>query len=119
MNYQEALELKPGAVLYSSWGYDQTNIDFCVVLENTGKTLKCAMVKEEIEKITGDMSENVLPSKEHRNNEPFRLRISRGKNEPERAYLVGSYPYCNGQSAKRFGYFGIFDGQSKNQSHYH
>ena len=36
-------ELKKGDLFYTSWGYDQTNYDYIVVLEvsKTGKTAKC------------------------------------------------------------------------------
>jgi hypothetical protein len=30
-----AAEIEPGAILYSSWGYDQTNIDYYVVTRTT------------------------------------------------------------------------------------
>lgn len=35
--------LKKGDIFYTSWGYDQTNYDYIVVLEvsKTGKTVKC------------------------------------------------------------------------------
>lgn len=31
-------ECKVGSILYTSWGYDQTNIDFYQVVERRGKT---------------------------------------------------------------------------------
>lgn len=35
-----AQQIEIGAILVSSWGYDQTNVDFYVVVEMTAKTVK-------------------------------------------------------------------------------
>lgn len=35
-----AQQLEIGAILVASWGYDQTNVDFYVVVEMTAKTVK-------------------------------------------------------------------------------
>ena len=36
--------LKPGTILYTSWGYDQTNIDFFVVVSTTAHTVELAPI---------------------------------------------------------------------------
>jgi len=40
-------QIKAGDYFYTSWGYDQTNIDYLVVVEvsPTGKTASCRMVR--------------------------------------------------------------------------
>lgn len=40
--------LKAGDILYSSWGYDQTNIDFYQVLESKGQFVKIRKLMAEI-----------------------------------------------------------------------
>lgn len=47
--------LKPGDVLYTSWGYDQTNVDFYVVTRVSGKRTWVRPVHGELEE-TGFMS---------------------------------------------------------------
>lgn len=40
--------LKAGDILYSSWGYDQTNIDFYQVVESKGQFVKIRQLRAEI-----------------------------------------------------------------------
>lgn len=49
--------LKVGDIFYSSWGYDQTNIDFYKVLEITksGKSARIQMVGQKITRDAGFM----------------------------------------------------------------
>lgn len=118
LSYEDALAIKPGTILWDSWGYDQTNIFFCEVLENTGKTLKCAMLRNKSKGETEFMTENVMPG-EKANNKPFRLRISRGKNNPDECYLSGSYPFIEDRDDdKTHGYWWIWDGKEKMATHY-
>ena len=51
-----------GDILYSSWGYEQTNIDFYQVVEvsNTKKTVKIREIESKIHS-TGDMSGTKMP----------------------------------------------------------
>lgn len=112
---QEVQALSVGAILYEGWGYDQTKYDFCKILEvhPSGKSLLCRMIRTAV--IKSDRGgDTVIPAPGHEQGQPFRVLIKRGKNEPERAYLVGSYPfiiesYNNGepQEHKRFAYWSI------------
>jgi hypothetical protein len=52
---------KEGDIFYTSWGYDQTNVDFYQVTEVKGKML---LLREIAEKDTGDDT-HVLPAKDH------------------------------------------------------
>ena len=53
-------KIEPGAILYSSWGYDQTNIDFYYVTRTTKSSAWIVPMSSEIEELTGFMSENVV-----------------------------------------------------------
>jgi len=59
-------KVKIGDILYSSWGYDQTNIDFYQVVEKKNKSV---VIRQIASKITDDdagcMSNYVQPVKDH------------------------------------------------------
>lgn len=55
-----ASKIEPGAILYSSWGYDQTNIDFYMVTRTTAKSAWIVPMSSPIVEQTGFMSENVV-----------------------------------------------------------
>ena len=46
-------EITAGTVLYSSWGYDQTNIDFYQVVRATDKTVWLQQLEKEVVEQTG------------------------------------------------------------------
>jgi hypothetical protein len=53
--------IEPGAILYSSWGYDQTNIDFYYVTRTTAKS--AWIVPMSSERVSGDgWTEHVVAS---------------------------------------------------------
>ena len=52
-----------GDVLYSSWGYDQTNIDFYVVLKVTASTITIRELAS-VRDYTGDMQGVAMPGTE-------------------------------------------------------
>ncbi len=91
---QEASKFPEGAVLVKTWGYEQTNVDFCRVYRNTGKTLQCEPLKSKTvtEK---DMIGTAVPTKETDGDErKFGLRIRPySREEPDRAYLQGWEPW--------------------------
>jgi len=89
MTTQQQARVKPGDYFMTSWGYDQTNIDYLIVTDvsPSGKTAICRMVSP----ITVGQSQiyNVqMPSTAY--GEPFKMKI-----RPD-GRLRGSYPYCNG-----------------------
>lgn len=53
-------KIEPGAILYSSWGYDQTNIDFYYVVRTTAKSAWIVPMTQKSEP-TGFMAETVMP----------------------------------------------------------
>lgn len=112
-------KISVGDIFYESWGYDQTNIDFCKVVEisPSGKTVLCIMMSQKIVKTEGyaPMAEEVVPDKVFPKDGTFRLHVrSRSNGEVS---LVGQYPYCSGD--RRMGYFTRWKGKPLYQSHYH
>lgn len=98
-----------GNIFYTSWGYDQTNYDFLVVLEisPTGKTAKCQMVELESNVPDGQCNKQ-RPSK-NGYGKVFRMRIEQWEGKPQ---LRGSYPYCsNDQSTSRLDTFSLDTGK--------
>lgn len=87
-----------GAILYSSWGYEQTNIDWYIVLERKG----CFVVIQEIDSIKScdknfDDRGECMPNPEIRIGEPFRKKITKYA-----SINLASYKYCT-----------LWDGRSK------
>lgn len=94
-----AKSLAPGQYFRHSWGYDQTNIDFLVIVEvsPTRKTVLCRMA-DSTNVGTSGTSYAVMPGCAKGNT--FRMKVTDG-------HLVGSYPYCgdsHGYSYRK-GYF--------------
>lgn len=58
---ETTVQPKEGDILYSSWGYDQTNIDFYKVLKVTKASVKIQKVPSKIVK-QGGPSDEVVPN---------------------------------------------------------
>jgi hypothetical protein len=60
----ETVSTKPyvGQILYSSWGYDQTNIEFFKVVKVSASSVWIQKVGSEITEITGWAHQNVIPT---------------------------------------------------------
>ena len=110
--------VKVGDLFYSSWGYDQTNIDYVKVIEvsKTGKTVKAIGINQKVVKGSeGFMSESVEADSFSEKDEPsVILKVRVRCMEPE-IYLRGSYYYCQG--SKHLGSLWRVKG-SNYQSHY-
>jgi hypothetical protein len=87
--------IKQGDYFYTSWGYDQTNIDYLIVVSVTNKTAVCKMVNAIL--VDSEAQQDVLIPGDA-SGDTFRMKID------GQTTLCGSYPYC-GNSSKRFGYF--------------
>jgi len=61
---------KVGDILYDSWGYDQTNIDFYQVIKAGPKSIQIRSIKQINRGECGFMSEYVAPDKDHFCSEP-------------------------------------------------
>lgn len=67
---------KVGDVLVSSWGYDQTNIDYYQVIEKTAKMATIQKIaSESVEIHCGGAYESVMPKKNIFIGEPMKKRI--------------------------------------------
>ena len=104
---REVQEIKVGSIMHTSWGYDMTINDFCLVLENTGKTLKCVMVGTKMIEGNSLESSRVVADVGNVVSKPFRIRMVKYKGS-EKTFYSGSYPYCakhgtNNDTAKRLG----------------
>ncbi len=88
--------VKPGEYFYTSWGYDQTNIDYIVVasVSPSGKTAYCKMA-DATQLGESGQQDVLMPGTAY--GDTFPMKVS-GKDS-----LTGSYPYCRG--SMRLGYF--------------
>lgn len=98
---EEQKQYQPGAILYTSWGYEQTNIDFYIVLERKPRSVVLQEIGQD--KVQdGYDSGTCTPDPEHRIGEPFLKRLSK-----HGGVSFNSYSYC-----------GLWDGQPKRWSSY-
>jgi hypothetical protein len=86
--------LKVNDILVSSWGYEQTNVDYFQVIEVKGKSCKvCKIHHKIVEGSEGFMSCKVLPIKDQFQGEPFNKLILKGNHikisYSQNAYLWG------------------------------
>jgi|TARA_R110000787_G_scaffold239333_1_gene345438 hypothetical protein len=58
-------DLKVGEVMYSSWGYDQTNIDYFVITRRTKCTVTLAPITSKTVEVIGWATESVMPCLDH------------------------------------------------------
>jgi hypothetical protein len=67
---------KVGQVLYNSWGYDQTNIDFFQIVEVKQKSIKIrAIYSYQVEGSEGFMCANVKPAIDQFKGEPILKKV--------------------------------------------
>lgn len=69
--------LRPGSILVTSWGYDQTNVDFYEVVEVRGKTV---VVREIGSKSAGERGDRVLPDPGRYVGPPMKKVVGEGDN---------------------------------------
>lgn len=67
--------LQPGDILVSTWGYDQTNVDFYEVLKTTKNTATIEKIGQTVESEAGFMSERVLPNTARRTGKIRRCKV--------------------------------------------
>ena len=84
--------VKTGLILHGSWGYDQTNNEYCqiVSISPSGKTVKCRMMRTQVIKENG-CSRELAPFESY--GPEFRLHV-RKYGESPRIYFIGQFPYC-------------------------
>ncbi len=102
-----ATQIRKGDYFYTSWGYDQTNIDYLVVtsVSKSGKTVTCKMVTP-IRVGEQGIEDILMPGSPH--GEPFRMVFRDGR-------LRGSYPFCLG-SKRLDSFYPTTLGETKGQT---
>lgn len=95
--------LKVGDILFSSWGYEQTNVDFYQVIARTDKTVVIREIASKGMSADGNMGGTVVAVKDSFIGEPRRCVVSQG----------------NTLSLSTFECASPWDGQPKHFSSYH
>lgn len=93
-------EIKPGAILSSSWGYDQTNIDFYMIKSIKGKFATVVELKSECTYGSSDMTTKELPTFQE-------------EGQPFRRMIKGNY-----LKISSFQFASLWDGQPETATHY-
>lgn len=104
--------LKVGDILYSSWGYDQTNVDFYIVQHVSGRAVIIAGIDGDETPDGGHMSGRVVPAQPIRvTGEPMRkiAQPRQSMNDGDRGVSISMTSYSSAH---------IWDGQPKYCSHY-
>ncbi len=91
--------IKIGDVFETSWGYDQTNYNFIIVvgISPSGKTAICQLAK--IEDVGNTAQCNIQKPVAEGYGYKFRMKIEDNKTFNE-VCLRGSYPFCSSQVAR-------------------
>jgi len=79
MNTTETINV--GDIWYDSWGYDQTNVGFYMVIAKTKAMVTCAKVQSEWVETDSWASGKVVPTKEIIG-KPFKKRVMMYCNKP-------------------------------------
>lgn len=88
---EEAEKMNIGTILYSDWGYEQTNIDFYIIVERSGVSVTLQEIGG-IRKYSSDMSGTVTPDTTKKIGEPFKKRINKYGNISLTSFF-GAYLY--------------------------
>lgn len=70
--------VKAGVVLYASWGYDQTNVDFFIVVGVAGRKVTLQEIGSKTVRSAGFMCGYVAPVPDFRRGKPFSRLIQPG-----------------------------------------
>lgn len=69
------LTFAPGMILVSTWGFEQTNVDFYLVTRTTERTVWMQPIAQRTEHPAGFMTETVVPAPDKPTGPPVRRRI--------------------------------------------
>ena len=115
----EVVKPKVGDILYSSWGYDQTNIEFFKVVKVSDFSVWIQQLGSKIVEVTGWAHENVVPS----DSSTYQVRDWDNPGEyftktyPIKRHKIQSYGGGYGVSLNSFSIAQLWDGKPKGQSH--
>lgn len=82
---------EPGAILYDSWGYDQTNIDFYCIIERKGDWVKVLPMKKSVSEEIGFMTNQVTPTEIDFSVKPRRKKLYKESGFSFRDYSGGGW----------------------------
>jgi len=99
---EQAKSIKEGTILYSSWGYEQTNIDFYKVVKKINKKLWIVPISQRRSFEESDMSGSCIADPETVTGEPFVKFINK----------------WGGVTLNSFSWCGPWDGQPKGWTSY-
>lgn len=96
-------QYQPGAILYASWGYEQTNIDFYLIVARSGNTVTLQEIGQD--KIYDQRTDSgkCTPNQEIKKGDPFKKRLS-----PYGGTKLNSYKYAS-----------LYDGRPLSWSSWH
>jgi hypothetical protein len=84
--------LKAGDILVSSWGYDQTNIDFYEVMSVKAKSVMICRIASKCIEMNGPGGNRVMPSKGNYIGKPMLKVVGSGGSVRISSY-AGAYPF--------------------------
>jgi hypothetical protein len=89
----ETTSFNIGDVLYSSWGYDQTNINFYQVIKVSEKTLTLRQIEGKVSEESGFMTSEKTPVLDKFRDNEFRKKIKTSY-EGEKYIDISGYEYA-------------------------
>lgn len=99
----DAEKIQTGSILYSSWGYEQTNIDFFKVISRKGMNIVMQQIGSKLVNYNGiQMSGQKIADESVLKGEPMNKRINKFG-----TITLNSFSFC-----------GVWDGQPKSFSNY-
>ena len=109
---------KVGDILYSSWGYDQTNIEFFKVVRVSEFSVWIQKLGSKIVAVTGWAHEDVVPT----DSSTYETRKYEGEGYETRTYPIRRHKIQEsfsgyGVSLNSFSSAFLWDGKPKGQSH--
>ena len=101
------MKIETNSILKSSWGYDQTNIDFYEVIKVKNDWATIQKIGQEIvENMPEYMGEKVIPAIDYKIGKPFRRKIT--------TFSSGDYVGIHSYSAAS-----VWEGKPETQTHTH
>lgn len=93
---------KVGDILYDSWGYEQTNIDFYQIVRTTKKSVWLRPIAKEHGRATGPFSGKVKPIKDEFIGDPIRKTVK---------HIIKTDGTTNSYIKSKFGAFSKYTGE--------
>lgn len=92
---RKPIKLNVGDILYTSWGYDQTNVEFYQVTKLIGSTMVEVREIGQSREATGWETGNCKPTKDHFIGEAHRCKLNESGIKVDRQY---AWPHKDGES---------------------